>query len=114
MGFDMKRFRQPHISALVAGYGDELSMVDKDAPRGCAVMCHAFRPDLCVPPGEKIPAEAIQDLAFTTNMSSPIGRGSCRRPTRSTKANRGSKIDMARQKSAATRDANLPDLEERC
>lgn len=86
MGFDMSRFKQPYVSALVAGYGDQLVLLDKNAPRGCAFMCHIVRDvpggvewrtrfwmgyrlqnkkaDFCVPPGEKVPAEAIKGLAI--------------------------------------------------
>jgi hypothetical protein len=86
LGFDMNRFKQPNVSALVGGYGDEMMLQDPKAPRGCAVMCHFIRDvpggvewrtrfwlgyrlqnkkaDFCVPPGEKVPADAIKGLAL--------------------------------------------------
>jgi phloretin hydrolase len=85
-GFDVSRFRQPYASGLVAGYGDEMMLFDPKAPRGCAFMCHVIRDvpggiewrtrfwmgyrlqnkkaDFCVPPGEKVPADAIKGLAL--------------------------------------------------
>ncbi len=85
-GFDMSRFKQPYVSALVAGYGDEMMMFVPEAPRGCAFMCHVVRDvpggvewrtrfwmgyrlqerkaDFVVPPGEKVPVEAIKGLAL--------------------------------------------------
>ncbi|MCX8021729.1 MAG: hypothetical protein N2745_03045 [Syntrophorhabdaceae bacterium] len=85
-GFDMKRFKKPYVSGLVAGYGDEMMLNDPHAPRGCAVMCHILRDveggiewrtrfwmgyrlekgraDKVLPPGEKVPEEAIRGLAL--------------------------------------------------
>lgn len=85
MGFDMARFKPPNVSALVGGYGDEQSLINRNLPTGCAIMCHIIRdvpggvelrtrfwmgyriqnrkPDFCVPPGEKVPAEVVQGLA---------------------------------------------------
>jgi len=82
----MSRFKQPYVSALVAGYGDEMMMLVPEAPRGCAFMCHIIRdvpggvewrtrfwmgyrlqnrkPGFVVPPGEKVPTEAIKGLAL--------------------------------------------------
>ena len=82
----MNRFKQPYVSALVGGYGDEMMLQDPNAPRGCAVMCHFIRGvpggiewrtrfwlgyrlqnrkvDFCVPPGERVPADAIKGLAM--------------------------------------------------
>lgn len=85
MGFDVSRVKQPYVSTVIGGYGDETVLHDPDAPRGCAFMVHFVRDvlggvewrtrfwmgyrlqnkkaDFVLPPGAAVPVEAVQGLA---------------------------------------------------
>ncbi len=86
MGFDMDRFKQPYVSAMVGGNGDEEMLMQTNAPAGGALMCHIIRDvpggvewrtrfwfgyvvrnkkfDRFLPPGEVIPVSVVQGLAL--------------------------------------------------
>jgi hypothetical protein len=85
-GFDMTRYKEPHVATFAGGFGWAVEVDKKDesitAP---ALMCHIFRntseglehrtrfwmgyrmssgkPELTLPPGVSVPVEAIQGLA---------------------------------------------------
>jgi hypothetical protein len=85
-GFDMTRWKEPYVSTFAGGFGWAVSVNKTDesitAP---ALMCHIFRqhpkglehrtrfwmgyrmsngkPELTLPPGVKVPVEAVQGLA---------------------------------------------------
>ena len=85
-GFDMTRWKEPYVSTFAGGFGWAVAVNKTDesitAP---ALMCHIFRqhpkglehrtrfwmgyrmsngkPELTLPPGVKVPAEAVQGLA---------------------------------------------------
>jgi hypothetical protein len=86
-GFDMQRFQEPTITTFVGGYGWSCPVDNSQGlPPGPALMCHTFRnvpggveertrfwigygfengqPKLMLPPGVRIPAEAVQGLAY--------------------------------------------------
>lgn len=86
MGFDPDRFKKPYASTLAAGSGWAVAVDRKpESITAPAIMCHVFReidggiehrtrfwmgyrfsngkPELTLPPGIRVPAEAVQGLA---------------------------------------------------
>jgi phloretin hydrolase len=85
-GFDMTRWKEPHVSTFVGGFGWSSPAVKTDrAIKAPSLMCHIFRkipgglehrtrfwmgyrmsqgkPELALPPGISVPAAAVQGLA---------------------------------------------------
>ncbi len=85
-GFDMARWKEPHVSTFVGGFGWSRPANKTDHPiKASSLMCHIFRPvsdklehrtrfwmgyrmsqgkpELSLPPGVAVPAMAVQGLA---------------------------------------------------